>query len=89
MDLGWSECSAAIAKKLAKREEYIVVGVQVARVLRKMLKARPGKRPCDVLIVSSSCEVTKPHERLQKANETVLSGIYRQLERLRVRVIYL
>lgn len=89
VELGWSECSATVAKRLMKRKEFIVVGVQVARVLRKMLKSRPVYAPCDVLIVACSTHVAEQHERLNKANKTVLAGILPKLKKLKVHVIYL
>ena len=85
----WSEASAEVARWLEHdNEEFLIEGVAVPRALRKYMKAHPGERPCDELIIRANTfsDLTKGQLAMTKGLHTVLAEILPELERLGVKV---
>lgn len=87
--MGWSEASAHVAELLTDGVPRVVEGVAVPRVLRKLLAARPGEKPCDQLIVLTQPrrEQTAKQVTQGKGHDTVLAEVRPALEATGVAVV--
>lgn len=68
--LGWSESSEAASEWFNQQGEWVAEGVQMARALRKWLRANPGKA-LDVDIV----KLSKPFDQLVQGQQSMAKGI--------------
>ena len=68
--LGWSESSEFASKWFNERGEWIIEGVQMARALRKWLKANP-KTPLDADLVV----LNRPFDTLVEGQESMAKGV--------------
>lgn len=68
--LGWSESSAAASEWFNEQGEWVAEGVQMARALRKWLKAN-AETPLDIDIIN----LRKPQTVLLKGQETMGKGV--------------
>lgn len=76
--LGWSESSEFASNWFNESGDFIIEGVQMARALRKWLKANPGV-PLDADIVTLS----KPFDTLIRGQESMSKGVqtvFREIE---------
>lgn len=71
INLGWSGCSAAVAKWLDEPGPWIIEGVAVSRALRKWRDAHPGEPPP----VDRVIYLDEPHEALTPGQLTMAKGV--------------
>lgn len=80
--MGWSESSAAASEWLNEPGEWVIEGVQMARALRKWLKANPNT-PLDADIIMLS----KPFGVLLRGQESMAKGVVTVFNEIRADLI--
>lgn len=86
--LGWSESSEHASKWFDESGEWVIEGVQMARALRKWLKANPDTSlDADVVVLSQSFDELLPGQvSMAKGVQTVMREIEPELKRRGARV---
>lgn len=89
IDLGWSEASAELARRMTAVRGGVWEGVAVVRALRKMMAASPDK-PVDRVYVLSRPHValTEGQSRMAAGHDTVWREIAPELSRRGVELVF-
>ena len=81
MDLPWADVPDAVIDVLEKHDEWLVEGVNVARVLRRWIRDRGDMPKIDVCyyLTTPMAPRTKAHESMSKAIATVWKDVLPRL----------
>lgn len=89
IDLGWSEASAELAKRMTAARSGVFEGVAVVRALRKMLAAYPGKPVDRVYLLSQPhVQLTAAQQRMATGHATIWREVAPELSRRGVELVF-